>query len=85
MTKARPLSAGMTKTRLVRGDRILMEMRDGARQWWFEGPYAAVSDKVMRRLIERPQSVRLVEAGDSLFGMPANSQTWTPVADGEPA
>ncbi|WP_029002752.1 hypothetical protein [Azorhizobium doebereinerae] len=62
--------------RLRRGDFIHMEFVDGARQWWFEGPYEVVEDMVIQLLTAGPPAVRLVEAGDCLFGMSSNSQTW---------
>lgn len=66
--------------RLQRGERLHMELRDGARQWWFENPYALVSDTVIGALVfGHGAPAQLFEAGDSLFGLPMNSQTWLPV------
>lgn len=70
--------------RLQRGDRLHMELREGTRQWWFESPYALVSENVVGSLVfGHGASVRMIEAGDSLFGLPMNSQTWLPVQGGE--
>ena len=61
-----------------------LELREGARQWWFESPYALVSENVIGSLVfGHGAAVRMFEAGDSLFGLPMNSQTWLPVQGGE--
>ena len=72
------LSRDATLRRLRRGDALRMEIAaTGARQWWFEAPLAYVSSAVIASLTTglRPP-VRLVEAGDSLFALPLNSQTY---------
>jgi hypothetical protein len=75
------LSAADVETRLARGDRLMMELRSGSRLWWFENPYAVVSDRVIATVaMSATPKVRLFEAGDSLFGLPLNSQTWLPCA-----
>lgn len=64
--------------RLAAGDKIHMQLGEaGRRMWWFDSPHAVVSDKTMQA-VQRAGAV--VEAGDSLFGLPQNSQTWL-VAD----
>ncbi len=61
------------KDRLERGDVLHMQIRDGRREWWFECPYQQVKDRdVWDFRLQR----RLVECGDSLFGMRNNSQSW---------
>lgn len=63
--------------RLLLGDPIHMEMKEGVRLWWFEGPYQIVLDEDVQKIaFSFAPLVRLVEAGDSLFRMPGNSQTW---------
>lgn len=55
-----------------------MQLGDGgARLFWLESPLAYVSPSVVEALTagHRPR-VRLVEAGDSLLGLPGNSQTY---------
>lgn len=75
------LSRSTFESRLARGDRLHMELRGAARQWGFETPYAIVSDKVVSAaLFGVSSSLRVMEAGDSLFGLPMNSQTWLPIA-----
>lgn len=70
------LSAPEAAARLLRGDVLHMELVDGARQWWFERPFEVVEDVVIQSLVAGTMAVRLVEAGDCLFGMSSNSQTW---------
>ena len=71
------LGAAGVEARLARGDRLRMELRAGQRQWWFEDPYAIVSDRTIAKLLAADASLaRVIEAGDSLFGLPMNSQTW---------
>ena len=45
----------------------------GRREWWFENPRTSVSDAVMQQV---QSAGGVTEAGDSLFGLPQNSQTW---------
>ena len=71
------LSAAAAKERLVRGDRLHMELgRAGARLWWFEAPLARVGDDVVSAVLFDAAPAQIMEAGDSLFGLPLNSQTW---------
>ena len=86
MMDSRPafLSRADALSRISRGDVIRMELRNGVRLWWFESPLAYVSDKIMSAvLFGHAPSARIMEAGDSLFGLPLNSQTWLPCAGGE--
>ncbi len=59
--------------RLKRGDVLHMAFVDGKRMWWFDCPYQPVSDIAVYRA---GHEVELVEAGDSLFNLRNNSQTW---------
>ena len=78
------LSTTAAAERLKRGERLHMQLLDGKREWWFEAPLARVSDaKVAGLLFGHAPSARVMEAGDSLFGLPMNSQTWLPCAEGE--
>jgi hypothetical protein len=72
------LSREATLRRLRRGDALRMELgASGARQWWFEEPHALVSPAIVQALTDGPRpAVRLVEALDSLFALPLNSQTY---------
>lgn len=80
----RSLSRPGAEKRLACGDRLHMELRDGGRLWWFEMPLAYVSDKTISAILfGQGASARVMEAGDSLFGLPYNSQTWLPCAGGE--
>lgn len=63
--------------RLLLGDLLHMEVIEGEKLWWFEGPYQVVDDGVVQELaFSFAPLVRLVEAGDSLFRLKGNSQTW---------
>ena len=63
--------------RLLLGDLIHLEMKEGVRLGWFEAPYQIVLDEDVQEIaFSFAPLVRLVEAGDSLFRMPGNSQTW---------
>lgn len=62
--------------RLMRGDRLYMGFNHRGRFWWFESPYQIVSEERVRRMQWPGSNLRIVEAGDSLFGWPGNSQTW---------
>jgi len=62
--------------RLLRGDPLRMGMSRRGRFWWFESPYQIVSEERVRRLEVPGSNLRIVEAGDSLFGWRGNSQTW---------
>lgn len=64
--------------RIRGGDKLHQQFVNGRREWWFDAPpRAPVSDELVMHLIEAGV---IEEAGDSLFGLPLNSQTWT---DGE--
>lgn len=62
-------------TRLRAGDKLHMQLVDGRREWWFERPRMDVSDKLVQALRASGEAP-IVEGGDSLFGLPDNSQTW---------
>ena len=72
------LTAPQALARLERGDALRMELGDGgARLYWFEAPLAYVSEQVVDAIAGGPvPRARLVEALDSLFGLPLNSQTY---------
>lgn len=54
----------------------------GAPVWWIENPYIEFDDDTMRVAARGHNGQHLlVEAGDSLFGWPGNSQTWIPLFD----
>lgn len=59
--------------RIRAGDRLHQQFADGKRVWWFENPHASVADSIVLAMIEAGD---LDEAGDSLFGLPLNSQTF---------
>ena len=66
-----PYSAFLARIRA--GDTLHMQLVDGARVWWFEGPHENIDDATAVRAIVEGE-VR--EAGDSLFGHRLNSQTY---------
>jgi hypothetical protein len=61
--------------RIRAGDELHMQFTDGRRVWWFEQPHQVIPDKLAMKLIAASDSP-IVEAGDSLFGLPLNSQTF---------
>ncbi|MER8616041.1 hypothetical protein NKG99_04170 [Mesorhizobium sp. M1409] len=61
--------------RLRLGDMLHQQIVDGRRQWWFDEPFQDVPDAVVAK-IRAGGEFALVEVGDSLFGLPDNSQTW---------
>lgn len=61
--------------RLSRGDHLHLGFIAGGRRWWFEAPYQVISEHAVHAAI-RAGSVAVIEAGDSLFGLKGNSQTW---------
>jgi hypothetical protein len=65
--------------RLRRGDKLHMQLSDGKRVWWFEGPHQNIPEKVITAIIAADEAI--METGDSLFGLIGNSQTWE-VKDG---
>ena len=78
------LTRAATLRRLTRGDALRMEIIDGARRWWFEDPFAQVSPAILQALTDGPRPpVRLVEAMDSLFALPLNSQTYLAARGGQ--
>jgi hypothetical protein len=62
-------------SRLRPGERLHQQVVDGRRQWWFDAPFQDVPDAVVAS-IRASGEFALKEAGDSLFGLPENSQTW---------
>ncbi|MER8387242.1 hypothetical protein NKH14_17290 [Mesorhizobium sp. M1380] len=62
-------------TRLRAGEKLHQQIVDGRRQWWFDDPFQDVHDAVVVA-IRASGEFTLKEAGDSLFGLPENSQTW---------
>lgn len=60
-------------SRLRAGDKLHMQLVDGARVWWFEDPWEQVPPPVADRL---KAAGDIVELGDSLFGLAGNSQSW---------
>lgn len=61
--------------RIRAGERLHMQFADGQSVWWFEQPHEVVPNKVMALVLADPMSP-LRDAGDSLFGLPMNSQTF---------
>lgn len=59
------------RERLMAGEPLFMELRDGVRQWWVDGPFEAVPAAVAMVLMKD-----MAECGDSLFGERGASQTW---------
>lgn len=60
--------------RLRMGDAAYMMFNEhGYKVWWFECPRLDFDDGTMERA---RQQVPVKERGDSLFGLPDNSQTW---------
>lgn len=65
------------RQRILRGDTVYMGFTADGRVWWFDDPYEPISDSVMQITMTGDNGgPLLVEAGDSLFGWPENSQTW---------
>lgn len=60
-------------TRLRAGDPLHMQIISGRRVWWMESPHLTVPEIAVMAAIK---GGHLQESGDSLFGLPANSQTW---------
>lgn len=61
--------------RLRAGDRLHMQIVDGKRLYWFEAPFLGVPESIFLAVLTSGE-VGIVEAGDSLFGLRNNSQTW---------
>lgn len=61
--------------RLGKGDQLRMQRTPSGRVWWFEAPRLQVPDHIATAVIAAADAP-VSEAGDSLFGLPFNSQTW---------
>lgn len=61
--------------RLRAGERLHMQFTGGRSVWWFEQPHQVIPARTVAAVLAAPGSP-LREAGDSLFGLPMNSQTW---------
>ncbi|RWB67604.1 hypothetical protein [Mesorhizobium sp.] len=61
--------------RLQKGDHVHLGFAKGERRWWFESPYQVIPEHVFYAAV-RDGAVAVIEAGDSLFGLKGNSQTW---------
>lgn len=61
--------------RIRAGDELHMQFTGGHRVWWFEQPHQVIPDKLAMKLLTSADSP-IVEAGDRLFGLPLNSQTF---------
>lgn len=59
--------------RLRAGDKLHLQYVDKRRVWWFEAPHEVVSEKEIAQALNAGE---IGEAGDSLFGLPFNSQTF---------
>lgn len=59
--------------RLHAGDKLHLQYLRGRRVWWFENPHQVVSEKEIAAAL---RDGAIAEAGDSLFGLPMNSQTF---------
>lgn len=60
--------------RLELGDKLHMQFLNGRMVWWFESPHENVPERLVQSVLNSGGPIR--EAGDSLFGLPLNSQTW---------
>lgn len=60
-------------SRLRNGDALHMQIISGRRVWWMESPHLTVPEAAVMAAIN---GGHLQEVGDSLFGLPMNSQTW---------
>lgn len=69
------MKAAQVIARLRAGDKLHMQIAEGRRVWWFENPHANVCDAVVSGVLKADRTL-LRETGDSLFGLPLNSQTW---------
>ncbi|PWJ93601.1 hypothetical protein C8D77_101280 [Mesorhizobium loti] len=69
------MSAAAVIARLRAGQKLHMQIVDGRRQWWFDEPFQDVPDAVVQA-IRASGEAKIGELGDSLFGLPENSQTW---------
>jgi len=71
------MSRERTIARIQAGEKLHMQFVDGKRVWWFDQPHQVVPDKVISKILSEPNP-SLKESGDSLFGLPLNSQTFVP-------
>jgi hypothetical protein len=69
------MKVGTVIERLAKGDHLRLGFSNGQRRWWFEGPYQVIPEHVVHAAV-RDGTVAVIEAGDSLFGLQGNSQTW---------
>lgn len=67
------------RDRIRRGSVVHTGFAGGIKVWWIESPLIYVDERIMKKASvgENGHSL-LVEAGDSLFGWPGNSQRWRP-------
>jgi len=71
------VSVDHVRQRILRGDIVRIGFAGGDRVWWLDDPYEPVDDAVMQQaMLGHNGGPLLDEAGDSLFGMEGNSQTW---------
>jgi hypothetical protein len=68
-------AVGDVINRIRAGEKLHMQFVDGRSVWWFEQPHEVIANKVIALVLSDPASP-LREAGDSLFGLPLNSQTF---------
>lgn len=68
-------------SRIRSGEKLHMQFVSGASVWWFDQPHIVIPNSVVARVLNDPSSP-LREAGDSLFGLPLNSQTFWADGDG---
>jgi hypothetical protein len=61
--------------RIMAGDKLHMQFVEGKRTWWFEAPHQVVTDRAAMQILQADNSP-IRESGDSLFGLPLNSQTF---------
>lgn len=69
------MSKAAVLSRLRAGDKLHMQIVDGRREWWFEQPRLDIPDRLVQSL-RASGDAPIIEAGDSLFSLPDNSQTW---------
>ncbi len=69
------MNADAVMAALGSGEKLHMQFVNGTSVWWFEQPHTVIPAKVMAQVLANPSSP-LREAGDSLFGLPMNSQTY---------
>jgi hypothetical protein len=69
----RPIKMPAIRRRLDLGQALILQFNEGQRIWFFDSPYSEVPDEIATRLVKKG---KIKESGDSLFGLPDNSQTW---------